>query len=399
MRLLRRMPMLAFFYGSLYRYPAPPNLSYFWNFGVYSIICLVIQLLTGLILAMHYVPHTDYAFHSVESIMREVSGGWVFRFIHANGASMFFIAVYCHIFRNLYYGSYVYPRQSIWYAGILLLVAMIVTAFLGYVLPWGQMSFWGATVITNLFTAVPVFGTKLLMTLWGGYSITSATLVRFYALHFILPFVILTITTVHIYLLHLVTSNNPLGPLFYNDMAWFFPYTIKDFYGTIVFCIFVAIFVYFFPNYLGHPDNYIEADPLQTPAHIVPEWYFLLFYAILRSIPDKLLGIVTLVLAILALGLLPLYSNPTTRSADVRPYSRYVVYAFVFVCFLLTDIGGRSIEYPYVLIGQILTFLYFFLLIVVLPSVERFEHFLYKKQFKGQPKELQDTNKSNEIMK
>jgi len=380
MRLLRTLPIVNLFYSSLYRYPAPPNLSYFWNFGVYSIMCLAIQIVTGLFLAMHYVPHTDYAFHSVEYIMREVSGGWIFRYVHANGASVFFVAVFFHIFRNIYYGSYVYPRQSIWYVGILIMVLMIVTAFLGYVLPWGQMSFWGATVITNLFTAVPVFGKKILMTLWGGYSITTATLVRFYALHFLLPFVILAISFAHVFLLHLAGSNNPIGALVFNDRAWFFPYIIKDFYGTVLYCVFIAIFVYFSPNFLGHSDNYIEADSLQTPAHIVPEWYFLLFYAILRSIPDKLLGILTLVLAILALALLPMFSAPSARTMDIRPYSRFAFYGFVFVCILLTDIGGRPIEYPFVAIGQFLTFLYFSFLVFILPLLEQFEDNIWKNE-------------------
>jgi len=373
MRFLRKASLPSIVYEAVQRYPTPLNLTYFWNFGVYSLFCLATQIATGLFLAMHYVPHTDYAFHSVEYIMREVSYGWLFRYLHANGASMFFFVVFIHTFRNIYYSSYSYPRQSVWFVGIIIFVLMIVTGFLGYVLPWGQMSFWGATVITNLFTAVPFFGKKILMILWGGYSITTATLVRFYALHFLLPFVILGLALVHVYLLHLVGSNNPLGVNFSLDRSYFFLYTIKDFNGLLFFVIYFLFFVFASPNYLGHSDNYIEADPLLTPSHIVPEWYLLLFYAILRSIPDKLLGIVTLALALIVLGLLPLFSSPEVRSMNFRPISRIIFFCFSFVCVLLTFIGGRSVQYPYVLIGQISTFLYFSFFILVLPFLENVE--------------------------
>jgi len=325
---------------------------------------------------MHYVPHIDFAFHSVEYITREVSYGWLFRYIHANGASMFFIFVYLHTFRGMFYSSYAHPRQGVWFVGVIILVLMIITAFLGYVLPWGQMSFWGATVITNLFTAIPVFGKMILMTLWGGYSISSATLERFYALHFLLPFVILGLVLVHVYLLHLVGSNNPLGVNFRLDKSLFYLYVVKDFYGLFFFFIFFFLFVYFVPNFLGHSDNYIEAEPLLTPAHIVPEWYFLVFYAILRSIPDKFLGILTLFLALVVLGLLPLYSSPDVRSMSFRPYSRIAFYCFIFVCFLLTFLGGRSIEYPFVFLGQLCTCFYFFFFIFLLPALENIEKFL-----------------------
>jgi len=377
MRILRNLPLIKLVYESVQRYPAPINLSYMWNFGVYSFVCLFVQIVTGLFLAMHYVPHTDYAFHSVEYVMREVSCGWLFRYVHANGASMFFIVVFLHTFRNIYYSSYSYPRQGVWFVGVIILVLMIATAFLGYVLPWGQMSFWGATVITNLFTAIPVFGKKILMLLWGGYSITTATLVRFYALHFLFPFVILGLVLVHIYLLHIVGSNNPLGVSFSLDKSLFYLYIVKDFYGVLLFFIFFSFFVFMTPNYLGHPDNYIEADPLLTPAHIVPEWYFLLFYAILRSIPDKFFGIMTLALALVVLGVLPLFSAPEVRSMNFRPYSRIAFYFFVFVCFLLTFIGGRSIEFPFVFVGQMSTFLYFSFFIFVLPGLEYVESFMW----------------------
>jgi len=376
------MPIVNVVYEAVQRYPAPINLSYMWNFGVYSFFCLLIQIFTGLMLAMHYVAHVDYAFYSVEYIMREVTSGWLFRYVHANGASMFFIVVFLHTFRNIYYSSYVYPRQGVWFVGVIIMVLMIATAFLGYVLPWGQMSFWGATVITNLFSAIPVFGKKIVMTLWGGYSITTATLVRFYALHFFLPFVILGLVFVHFYLLHLVGSNNPLGVYFAVDKSLFFLYVVKDFYGTLVFFVFYFSFVFFFPNLLGHSDNYIEADPLVTPAHIVPEWYFLLFYAILRSIPDKLFGILTLALAICVLGILPLFSSPEVRSMNFRPFSRIFFYFFVFVCILLTFIGGRSVEYPFVLVGQIATFLYFLYFIYIIPVLEYTESFIWRYRIK-----------------
>jgi ubiquinol-cytochrome c reductase cytochrome b subunit len=265
----------------------------------------------------------------------------------------------------------------VWFVGVVILVLMITTAFLGYVLPWGQMSFWGATVITNLFTAVPIFGKKILMLLWGGYSITSATLVRFYALHFLLPFIILGLALIHVFLLHLVGSNNPLGVGFSIDKSLFYLYVVKDFYGTIIFFILFSFFVFVAPNYLGHSDNYIEADPLLTPAHIVPEWYFLLFYAILRSIPDKLLGILTLALALIVLGLLPIFSSPEVRSMNFRPYSRICFYLFMFVCVLLTFIGGRSIEYPFVLVGQLCAIFYFLYFLYMVPLLEYFESFVW----------------------
>src|ERR671910_1245794 len=296
------------------RYPAPRNLNYWWNFGSLAGIALVIQIVTGIVLAMHYTPQVDQAFQSVERIMRDVNFGWLLRYAHANGASMFFIAVYIHIFRGLYYGSYRAPRELLWMLGVVILLLMMATAFMGYVLPWGQMSFWAATVITNLFSAIPLFGESVVTWLWGGFSVDNPTLNRFYALHYLLPFVLLGVVFLHVAAVHVHGSNNPVGidikgP---QDSLPFHPYfTMKDTFGLGVFMLIFAGFVFFAPNYMGHPDNYIPANPLVTPAHIVPEWYFLPFYAILRAVPDilfinaKLAGVIAMFGSILLLFVLP----------------------------------------------------------------------------------------------
>ncbi|MBV8398727.1 MAG: cytochrome b/b6, partial [Acetobacteraceae bacterium] len=292
-----RLPVFSFMQHELHEYPTPKNLSYLWNFGSLAGIMLVTMIVTGIWLAMHYTPHVDYAFSSVEHIMRDVNYGWLIRYIHMNGASMFFIAVYIHIFRGIYYGSYKAPRELLWILGVVILLLMMATAFMGYVLPWGQMSFWGATVITNLFSAFPVVGPKIVTWLWGGFSVDNPTLNRFYSLHYLLPFLIVGVAVLHLVALHRFGSGNPLGidtkgP---QDTIPFHPYyTIKDSVGLGVFLIVFAIFIFFFPNFLGHTDNYIPANPLATPAEIVPEWYFLPFYAILRSVPDKLGGVALL---------------------------------------------------------------------------------------------------------
>src|SRR5579871_4816682 len=287
-----RLPIISFMEHELHEYPTPKNLNYLWNFGSLAGIMLVIMMATGIFLAMHYTPHVDYAFNSVEHIMRDVNGGWLLRYLHMNGGSMFFIVVYIHIFRGLYYGSYKNPRELLWLLGIVILLLMMATAFMGYVLPWGQMSFWGATVITNLFSAIPLIGNDIVTWLWGGYAVDNPTLNRFYALHYLLPFVIVGVVILHIWALHMHGSNNPLGinvktP---QDVIPFHPYyTIKDMFGLGVFLTIFAVFVFYFPNLLGDPANYIRANPLQTPPEIVPEWYFLPFYAMLRSVPDILL--------------------------------------------------------------------------------------------------------------
>lgn len=380
MRLVREFPLLSTIYESAVKYPAPVNLTYLWNFGIYALVCLAIQLITGIALAMHYTANLDLAFSSVEHIMRDVNYGWLLRYIHANGASMFFIVVYIHTFRGIYYGSFTYPRQGLWIVGVIILLLMIITAFMGYVLPWGQMSFWGATVITNLFSAIPFFGNEIVTWLWGGFSIDNATLTRFYSLHYLLPFVITAFVALHLILLHNSGSNNPLGICFSSDGGILFTpyYVIKDLYGIILFLMFFAIFLFFLPNLLGHPDNYIQANPMVTPPHIVPEWYFLPFYAILRSIPDKLTGVLALAFAILSLFLLPFLHKPEVRSMVVRPFSRIGFWSFVVVCVLLGWIGSKPVSYPYLEIGQFMTLAYFAYFFAVGPAIIAFEHWLWK---------------------
>lgn len=356
-------------------YKAPGNLSTLWNFGVYSLVCLAIQIISGITLAMHYVPHIDFAFASVEHIMRDVNYGWLIRYIHANGASMFFIVVYLHTFRGIFYSSYTKPRELLWHVGVTILFLMIATAFMGYVLPWGQMSFWGATVITNLFSALPTIGQEVVVWLWGGYAIANATLTRFYALHFILPIIIASLVAIHLYLLHLSGSSNPIGQTLIPSKIFFAPYyIIKDLYGILLFLAFFSIFVYFFPNTLGHPDNYIPANPLVTPAHIVPEWYLLPFYTILRSIPDKLLGVIALALCIAILYILPPLSVPIVKSMKFRPIARSIFFCFLGISLILGWIGGCIVAYPFVQIGQIFAIAYFIFFIIILPLMNFNRH-------------------------
>ncbi len=358
-----RLPILSFLDNSLgSKYPAPRNLNYWWNFGSIAGICLVMQILTGLFLAMHYTPHTAHAFDSVEHIMRSVNYGWLLRYSHAVGASMFFVVVYVHIFRGLYYGSYKTPREVLWWLGILIFLLMMATAFMGYVLPWGQMSFWGATVITNLFSAIPGVGEAIVTWLWGGFSVDNPTLNRFYALHFLLPFVIIGVVVFHIWALHQHGSNNPLGidmktP---QDAIPFHPYyTVKDAFGFGVFFMIFAWFVFFSPNSLGHPDNYTPANPMVTPSHIVPEWYFLPFYAILRAIPDKLLGVTAMFASILVFFALPWIDRSKVRSATFRPMYRVMFWLFLVDCVVLGYIGSQPPEGIFILVGRIATLYYF----------------------------------------
>jgi ubiquinol-cytochrome c reductase cytochrome b subunit len=375
MRVYKKSAILEAFYHGLIVYPAPANLTYFWNFGIYALFCLFVQIITGIALAMHYAPDVSLAFYSVEHIMRDVNYGWLLRYTHANGASMFFIVVYIHTFRGLYYGSYLYPREHLWSVGVVILLLMILTAFMGYVLPWGQMSFWGATVITNLVSAVPYIGTDIVIWLWGGYSVDNATLNRFYSFHYALPFIILGLVFVHLIFLHEHKSNNPLGIDFSSDTLAMYPYyIIKDLYGVILFVAFFAAFVFFMPNLLGHPDNYIPANPLVTPPHIVPEWYFLPFYAILRSIPDKLMGVLAMLASILAFLALPYIARAYVRSSDFRPLTQVIFWFFLLVCLLLGWIGGKPVEHPYLIVGQVCTVAYFLLLLVVLPLAGLVEH-------------------------
>ena len=357
-------------------YPSPINLSYAWSFGSLAGICLVIQILTGIFLAMHYTPHIDLAFASVEHIMRDVNGGWLMRYMHANGASMFFIVVYCHIFRGLYYGSYMAPRELLWCSGVVIFLLMMATAFLGYVLTWGQMSFWGATVITNLFS---VAGQWVVDWLWGGFSVDNPTLNRFFSLHFLMPFLIAGMVLAHLALLHRDGSNNPLGIESSSDKISFYPYYyVKDLFSFMLFVVFFSVFLFYYPNLLGHPDNYIPANPMVTPHHIVPEWYFLPLYAILRSIPDKLGGVLAMGGAIVILLFLPFINTSEVRSSTFRPIYRKLFW-FIFADFLLLGwIGQEVVEYPFEQIGLAATVFYFLYFLVLIPAVGILENRLVR---------------------
>nr|YP_011017636.1 apocytochrome b [Campylaephora kondoi]YP_011017637.1 apocytochrome b [Campylaephora kondoi]WQF69459.1 apocytochrome b [Campylaephora kondoi]WQF69460.1 apocytochrome b [Campylaephora kondoi] len=375
-----KYPIFNLVNDHLISYPTPINIHYAWNFGFLSAICLIIQILTGIFLAMHYTPHIDLAFASVEHIMRDVNYGWLLRYLHANGASMFFVIVYVHIFRGLYFGSYVKPKQWVWVVGVIILLLMIITAFIGYVLPWGQMSLWGATVITNLVSAVPLVGNSIVTWLWGGFSVDNATLNRFFSLHYLLPFVIAAASLLHLTLLHQDGSGNPLGIESKVDKINMFPYfIIKDILGLVCFLVFFSIFVYFLPNMLGHSDNYIEANPMVTPAHIVPEWYFLPFYAILRSIPHKLGGVIAMLASILILVTLPWIHSTEIRSSRFRPVYNLLYGVLLSCCLLLGWIGGMPVEDPYILIGQILSVFYFLFFILIFPILGKIESLLLFK--------------------
>ena len=371
--------ILAVVDNHLIDYPTPINITWAWSFGLLASICLGIQLITGIFLAMHYTPHVDLAFASVEHIMRDVNNGWLIRYIHANGASMFFIIVYSHMFRGLYYGSYMHPRQHLWCSGVLIFLLMMGTAFMGYVLPWGQMSFWGATVITNLVSAIPVAGPSIVEWLWGGFSVDNATLNRFFSIHYLLPFAITGLVIVHIALLHKDGSNNPLGIDSSTDKIPFYPYCyVKDLFNALLFIVFFSVFLFFYPNLLGHPDNYIPANPMVTPAHIVPEWYFLPFYAILRSIPDKLAGVIAMFGAIVVLFLIPFINQSEVRSSTFRPIYRKLFW-FLFADFLILGwIGQKVVESPYVEVGQLATVLYFLFFCVLLPGLGVLESAMIK---------------------
>ena len=372
--------VLSFIDSHIINYPTPVNLNYFWSFGSTAGICLVIQILTGIFLAMHYTPHVDYAFASVEHIMRDVNAGWILRYAHANGASMFFIVVYCHIFRGLYYGSYIKPRGLLWISGVLIFFLMMATAFMGYVLPWGQMSFWGATVITNLFSAIPIVGSSIVEWLWGGFSVDNATLNRFFSLHYLMPFAIAGVTLIHLSLLHREGSNNPIGVNTNVDTIPFYPYFyVKDLLAFFILITFFSFFLFFYPNVLGHSDNYIPANPLVTPPHIVPEWYFLPFYAILRSIPDKLGGVAAMGGAIVILAFLPYINTSEVRSSKFRPIFG-ILYWFLFFNFVLLGwIGQKVVESPYIEIGMLATLFYFVFFLILIPIVGLLEKVLLFK--------------------
>ena len=372
-----RLPVMGLVHSSFVAYPTPKNLNYWWTFGAILSFMLVAQIVTGVVLAMHYTPHTTMAFNSVEHIMRDVNWGWMLRYLHANGASMFFLAVYIHIARGLYYGSYKAPREILWILGVIIFLLMMATAFMGYVLPWGQMSFWGATVITNLFSAIPLVGDAITTWLWGGYSVDNPTLNRFFSLHYLLPFMIAAVVGLHVWALHVVGQNNPAGVDIKDvekDSVPFTPHaTLKDATGIAAFVTLYAWFVFFIPNFLGDSDNYIMANPLQTPPHIVPEWYFLPFYAILRAIPSKLGGVIFMFGAIVMLVLLPWLDTSKVRSAVYRPVYKILFWVFIACVIGLGYLGSQPPEGGAVLAARILTAYYFAHFLVILPLLGLFE--------------------------
>lgn len=390
-----RLPIISTLKAHTSEYPAPRNLNYWWEFGFIAMFMLIIMIATGIFLAMNYTPHVDMAFNSVERIMRDVNYGWLLRYLHMNGASLFFIAVYIHIFRGVYYGSYKAPRELLWMLGVLILLLMIMTAFMGYVLPWGQMSFWAATVITNLMSALPLVGQEIVTWLWGGFSVGNPTLNRFFSLHYLLPFVIVGVVFLHLWALHTTKSNNPLGIDLKSpqDFVPFHPYyTLKGAFGTVLFLILYCYFVFFNPNALGHPDNYIPANPLVTPEHIVPEWYFLPYYAMLRAIDfnigipftdiviinSKLGGVTIMLGSILILFVLPWLDTSPVRSCTFRPIYKWLVFLLIIDCFALGYVGSQPADgvlggIPLNWIGKLGTFWYFLHFLVLSPVVGRIE--------------------------
>lgn len=380
---LNKNYLLALISSHLIYYPTPISLTYAWSFGSLAGICLIIQMLSGIFLAMHYTPHIDLAFSSVEHIMRDVNNGWFIRYVHANGASMFFIVVYFHIFRGLYYGSYMTPRELLWCSGVVIFILMMATAFTGYVLPWGQMSFWGATVITSLVTVIPVAGQTIVEWLWGGYTVNNPTLHRFFSIHFCLPFVIAGLTLIHLALLHKEGSNSPIGSDTGVDDIPFYPYFFsKDLFAFFCFMFFFSVFIFYFPNVLNHPDNCIPADPYKTPAHVVPEWYFLPFYAILRSIPHKAGGISAMGGSIIVLFLIPFINSSEVRNTTYRPLFKIFYWLLVSDFIVLIWLGQKPVKDTYVIAGQIATLYYFIFFLFAVPVVGRIESKLvtYKSQ-------------------
>ncbi len=367
-----RLPLPRMMHGQFVDFPTPRNLNYMWTFGGILMFFLVVQIITGVVLAMHYVPSDKMAFDSVEHIRRDVNYGWLIRNMHAVGASMFFFAVYLHMARGIYYGSYKGPREILWILGVIIYLLMMATGFLGYSLPWGQMSFWGATVITNFFTAIPLVGDSITKWLWGGYGVSGVTLNRFFALHFLLPFVIAGVVVLHVWALHVVGQNNPTGIEIKtkSDSVPMLPFAVmKDAFAMSAFVLLYAWFIFFAPDYLGHADNYIEANPLSTPPHIVPEWYYLPFYAILRAIPSKLGGVIAMFAAILILCFIPWLDTSRVRSAKYRPIFKWFLLAWFISVLALGYLGGKPAEGTYVFWARVFTFYYFAFFLVIMPFV------------------------------
>src|SRR5580693_5195387 len=372
-----RLPIFSYMEKEYHHFPTPRNFNYFWNFGAIATVMLVLMIATGIVLATNYTPHTTMAFDSVERIMRDVPSGWLIRYLHMTGASFFFIATYIHIFRGMYYGSYKYPRELLWILGVVILLLMMATAFMGYVLPWGQMSYWGATVITNLFSAFPIVGHPIVTWLWGGFSVDNPTLNRFFSLHYLLPFVLVGVVTLHVAALHITGSNNPLGidvkgP---QDTVPFHPYyTVKDAFYLCLFVVVFAGFVFYAPNFFGNPDNYVQANPLVTPPDIVPEWYLLPFYAMLRSIPNKLMGVMVMGGAIVTLVFIPWLDTSRVRSCRFRPLMKQFFWAFAVDCVLLGYCGSQSVDaavagVPLVWVARVASLYYYAFFWLIMPIV------------------------------